>query len=49
MAGGARLIACTMTMAVFGFKREDFMEGVEFGGAAAFLEYASDADISLFM
>jgi peroxiredoxin family protein len=49
VAGGARLIACTMTMDVFGFKREGFMPGVEFGGAAAFLEYASDADVSLFM
>jgi hypothetical protein len=32
-----RLIACQMTMDVFGYRREDFIEGVEFGGAAAFL------------
>ncbi|MGA2111607.1 MAG: DsrE/DsrF/DrsH-like family protein [Anaerolineales bacterium] len=48
VAGGARLIACQMTMDVFGFKPENFIEGVEYGGAAAFLEYAGEADISLF-
>jgi len=43
------LIACQMTMDVFGFEREDFLEGTNFGGAATFLEFASDADVSMFV
>src|SRR5260370_1020293 len=37
---GVRLIACTMTMEVFGLKESDFIDGVEFGGAGAFLSEA---------
>ncbi len=44
-----RLIGCQMTMDVFGFKREDFIPQCEIGGAATFLEYAADADVSLFI
>ena len=44
-----RLIGCQMTMDVFGFAQEDFIEGTEIGGAATFLEFAADADISLFV
>lgn len=44
-----RLIGCQMTMDVFGFAREDFIPECEIGGAATFLEYAADADVSLFI
>ena len=44
-----RLIGCQMTMDVFGFTREDFIPECEIGGAATFLEYAADADVSLFI
>jgi peroxiredoxin family protein len=44
-----RLIGCQMTMDVFGFSREDFIDECEIGGAATFLEYAADADVSLFV
>lgn len=44
-----RLIACQMTMDVFGFKNEDFIPQAEIGGAATFLEYAADADVQLFI
>ncbi|MDH5609751.1 MAG: DsrE/DsrF/DrsH-like family protein [Cyclobacteriaceae bacterium] len=44
-----RLIACQMTMDVFGFAKEEFIDEVEIAGAAAFLEFASDANISLFV
>ena len=44
-----RLIGCQMTMDVFGFKREDFIDKCEIGGAATFLEYAADADVNLFI
>jgi peroxiredoxin family protein len=36
-------------MDVFGFAKEDFIEGVEIGGAATFLEFAADSDIQLFV
>ncbi len=44
-----KLIACQMTMDVFGFKREDFIDGIDLGGAATFLEFAADSDVSLFI
>jgi len=44
-----RLIGCQMTMDVFGFKKADFIPQAEIGGAATFLEYASDADVQLFI
>lgn len=46
---GVRLIGCQMTMSVFGFEREDFIKEAEIGGAAMFLEYASDAEVQLFV
>ena len=44
-----KLIGCQMTMDVFGFNRDDFIEGVDVGGAATFLEFAADSDIQLFI
>jgi peroxiredoxin family protein len=44
-----RLIACQMTMDVFGFTAKDFIEGVEFAGAAAFLAEARKAHVTLFV
>jgi peroxiredoxin family protein len=46
---GVRLIGCQMTMDVFGFGEDQFIDGVELGGAATFLEFAADSDISLFI
>jgi peroxiredoxin family protein len=46
---GVRLIACQMTMEVFGFGEGDFIDGVEFGGAAAFLSEARRAHVTLFI
>ncbi|MEA4907259.1 MAG: DsrE/DsrF/DrsH-like family protein, partial [Anaerolineaceae bacterium] len=45
--GGVRLIACQMSMDVMGIKKEDLIEGVEIGGAATFLNYASENAIAL--
>jgi peroxiredoxin family protein len=44
-----RLIACQMTMDVFGFEESDFIDGVEFGGAAAFLSDARKSHVTLFI
>lgn len=43
------LIGCQMTMDVMGIKKEDLVEGVQVGGAATYLEFASKAKISLFI
>jgi peroxiredoxin family protein len=42
-----RLIACQMTMDVMKIKKEDLIDGIEIGGAATFLEYASQDAIAL--
>lgn len=47
--GGARLIGCQMTMDLMGVKKEELVDGIEVGGAATFLEYASEAEVSLFI
>jgi len=44
---GVRLIACQMTMDVMGIKKEDLIDGVEIGGAATFLQFASQDAIAL--
>jgi peroxiredoxin family protein len=46
---GVRLIACQMTMDVFGFTEKDFVPGVEVGGAAAFLSHARRSHVTLFI
>jgi peroxiredoxin family protein len=47
--GGVRLIACQMTMEVFGFAEGDFIDGVEFAGAGAFMSDARQAHVTLFV
>ena len=44
-----KLIGCQMTMDVFGFEKDDFIDGVDVGGAATFLEFAAESDIQLFI
>ena len=46
---GVRMIACQMTMDVFGYAADDFLDGVEFAGAAAFLAEARQAHVTLFI
>ena len=46
---GVHLIACQMTMEVFGYDEGDFVDGVEFAGAAAFLSQARRAHTTLFI
>jgi len=45
--GGVRMIACQMSMDVMGIKKEELIDGVEIGGAATFLSYASENAITL--
>lgn len=46
---GVELIACQMTVDLFDFKHEDFVDGISSGGAATFLEFASEADTTLYI
>lgn len=46
---GVNLYACAMTMGVMGVKEEDLVDGVKLLGATAFLDFASEADVSLFI
>jgi peroxiredoxin family protein len=44
------LIACQMTVDLFGFNRSDFIDEVsDFCGASTFLPMAQTADVSLFI
>jgi len=44
-----RMIACQMTMDLFEYTLEDLIDGPELGGAATYIEVASQADINLFI
>jgi len=46
---GVELIACQMTVDLFDFKHDDFIDGISSGGAATFLEFASEADTTLYI
>lgn len=45
---GVKIIACQMTVDLFGFEHSDFIENIEYGGAATFFEFAGESDICLF-
>jgi peroxiredoxin family protein len=47
--GGVKLIGCQMTMDVMGIKREELIDEIEVGGAATFLEWASQCNLTLFI
>ncbi len=38
-----------MTVDLFDFDKSDFIDGIEFGGAATFMEFAGDTDVCLFV
>lgn len=44
---GVKFIGCQMTMDVMGLKEEDFIDGISVGGAVTFLEFATNADVTL--
>lgn len=44
---GMKMIGCQMTMDVMGVEETQLVPGIEAGGAASFLDFAFDADITL--
>ena len=47
--GDVKLLACQMTVDLFGFSHDDFIPGLDFVGAATFLPTAQHSDVSLFI
>ena len=46
---GVQFFACATTMGVMGVEEKDLIEGSDIAGAAAFLDYAAEADVTLFV
>jgi peroxiredoxin family protein len=44
-----QLFACATTMGVMGIRQEDLIPAAKCAGATTFLDYASEADVSLFI
>ena len=44
-----RMIACQMTLELFDYKKEDLIDGIEIGGAATYIEVATQSHINLFI
>jgi peroxiredoxin family protein len=46
---GVTFFACATTMGVMGVDESDLIEGCDIAGAAAFLDFAAEADVQLFV
>jgi len=44
-----KMFACQMTVDVFGFDQSEFIDGLDFVGAASFLPMAKESDVCLFI
>lgn len=44
-----KMIACQMTVDLFDMSTSDFIDDVEYGGAATFFEFAGESDVCLFI
>jgi peroxiredoxin family protein len=44
-----KFIACQMTVDLFEFDKSEFIDNIEYGGAAMFMGFAGDTDICLFV
>ncbi|WP_181349005.1 DsrE/DsrF/DrsH-like family protein [Thalassobacillus sp. CUG 92003] len=43
------LVACTMTMDLLGLQERELLDGIEYGGVAAYLGEAEDGNVNLFI
>ena len=46
---GVKMIGCQMTIDLFDMKPEDFIDGIDIGGAATWMENAGEANVNLFI
>lgn len=44
-----KFIACQMTVDLFDYERSDFIDGIDYGGAATFMKFAGESNCSLFI
>jgi len=44
-----RMTACQMTVDLFDYNQGEFIDGIDFGGAATFFEFAGESDICLYI
>jgi peroxiredoxin family protein len=44
-----KFIACQMTVDLFEFDKSEFIDNVEYGGAATFMKFAGETDVCLFI
>ncbi len=44
-----KIVACQMTVDLFDFDTKDFIDEIEYGGAATFFEFAGESDICLYI
>ena len=49
LEAGVTFIACQMTLDLFEFDKSEFIDGIDYGGAATFLGFAGKSDITLFI
>lgn len=47
--GGVKFIACQMTVDLFDMSPDDLIDGIDYGGAATFLEFAGQSDVNMFI
>lgn len=46
---GVKVVACSMSMELMGIKKEEFIDGVDLGGVAAYLGATEDSGLNLFI
>nr|WP_279380128.1 DsrE/DsrF/DrsH-like family protein [Sporosalibacterium faouarense] len=46
---GIRMVACTMSMDLMGITKDELIDGVEYGGVAAYLDAAEESNVNLFI
>jgi len=46
---GVKFVACTLSMDILGFRKEELLDDVEFEGVAAYLGHADEANVNLFI
>jgi len=44
-----KFVACTLSMDILGFSKEELIDGIEFEGVAAYLGKADEANVNLFI
>ena len=44
-----KMVACQMTVDLFDMQTSDFIDGLEYGGAATFFEFAGETDVCLYI